>query len=120
MATAARKTNLPLITTECWGIVDFKDWPGLNWEIINEICETGVKTAAVTAQWIAIATSNFCGPQFVGMWRDVGWHQKLTQITKSATIKDQILTEKIKSALGYEHSRLVWIYQENNIKKDFE
>ena len=27
IAEHAGKANLPLITTECWGIVDYKDWP---------------------------------------------------------------------------------------------
>jgi len=26
------------------------------------------------------------GPQFVGMWRDVAWHQQLTRAIKSAPI----------------------------------
>ncbi|MBN2010050.1 cellulase, partial [candidate division KSB1 bacterium] len=101
VATAARKANLPLITTECWGIVDFKDWPGLNWEIVKEMCETGVKAAAATGQWIAIATSNFCGPQFVGMWRGVEWHQLLTQIIKSSQIQKELLKDKIVNMLTW-------------------
>jgi len=99
VASSARKANLPLVTTECWGIVDFKDWPGLNWDIVKEMCELGVQTAAETGQWIAIATSNFCGPQFVGMWRDVEWHLRLTETIKSTPIHQGLLTEKIKNAL---------------------
>lgn len=30
----------------------------------------------------AIATSNFCGPQFRGMWRDIALHQLLTAAIK--------------------------------------
>ena len=36
--------------------------------------------------WLAIATSNFCGPQFRGMWRDVAWHQRLTAQIKAAPL----------------------------------
>jgi hypothetical protein len=39
-----------------------------------------VRTASATGRWLAMATSNFCGPQFVGMWRDVSWHQRLTDV----------------------------------------
>jgi len=72
----------PLITTECWGIIDYKDWPLLDWGWVKEVCELGTLTASATGRWAAIATSNFCGPQFRGMWRDVAWHQRLTQAIK--------------------------------------
>ncbi len=68
----------PLVTTECWAIVDYKDWPLLDWGWVKELCAVGVDAAAATGRWAAMATSNFCGPQFVGMWRDVGWHRRLT------------------------------------------
>jgi hypothetical protein len=76
----------PLITTECWSLVDYKDWPLLNWEWIKELCETGVRAAAETGRWAAMATSNFCGPQFRGMWRDVAWHRKMTSVIRSASL----------------------------------
>ncbi len=80
--TAIEK-NIPVVTTECWGLVDYKDWPLLNWGYIKELCELGVKTAVETGAWMAIATSNFCEPQFKGMWRDIEWHQKLTNLIKN-------------------------------------
>jgi hypothetical protein len=95
LASNAAKANLPLITTECWGIVDYKDWPLLNWNWVKELCEVGTVAAASTGQWIAIATSNFCGPQFAGMWRDVEWHKKLTDIIKSSSVKKEFLSQKI-------------------------
>jgi len=45
---------------------------------VKEITAKGVVRAASTGRWAAICTSNFCGPQFVGMWRDVAWHRRLT------------------------------------------
>jgi hypothetical protein len=93
------RTGLPLVTTECWGIVDYKDWPLLKWDWVKELCELGTLTAASTGQWIAIATSNFCGPQFVGMWRDVEWHRKLTDRIKSAPVNESLLNDKVKNAL---------------------
>lgn len=91
MAKTARNIGKPLITTECWGIIDYKDWPMLNWDWVKELCEMGVKEAAATGQWVGIATSNFCAPQFVGMWRDVEWHQRLTTLIKSSPINPELL-----------------------------
>lgn len=85
-AAYSRKTGKGLITTECWGPVDYKDGPRLEWEWVKESCEVGVLHAAASGRWLGIATSNFCGPQFVGMWRDVGWHQRMTQVIKSAKL----------------------------------
>jgi hypothetical protein len=98
-ASGAKSANLPIITTECWSIVDYKDYPMLNWNWIKDLCELGVTTAASTGQWVAIATSNFCGPQFVGMWQDVEWHKKMTKIIKSAPISDELKAKKIFSRL---------------------
>lgn len=95
VAASARKAQQPLITTECWGLVDFKDWPLLKWDIIKELCELGVRTAAATGQWVAIATSNFCGPQFAGMWRDTEWHRGLTSLIKSSPIDKALFDKKI-------------------------
>lgn len=81
----------PLATTECWGVIDYKDWPGLHWDWIKELCELGSTTAASTGQWVAIGTSNFCGPQFTGMWNDVVWHKRLTSIIRNAEIDQSIL-----------------------------
>lgn len=83
-ADFSRTVQRPLITTECWGIVDYKDWPLLDWGWVKESCAVGTETAAASGRWAAIATSNFCGPQFVGMWRDIAWHQRLTGIIKSS------------------------------------
>lgn len=86
LAVVSAKLSKPLVTTECWGIVDYKDWPLLKWDWIKELCEVGIKQASASGQWVAIATSNFCGPQFVGMWRDIAWHQKMTRLIKSGQI----------------------------------
>jgi hypothetical protein len=101
IAKSANKAKLPLITTECWGIVDYKDWPLLEWDWIKELCEIGSLAAASTGQWIAVATSNFCGPQFVGMWRDIEWHRKITTKIQTTKINEGLLTDKIKRRLFY-------------------
>jgi hypothetical protein len=83
----SRTSGLPLITTECWSIVDYKDWPLLTWDWIKELCEVGVRSAAATGRWVAMGTSNFCGPQFAGMWRDEAWHQQLTKVIHASRVQ---------------------------------
>lgn len=86
LAAMSAQKKLPLITTEAWGVVDYKDWPLLKWDWVKELCALGARRAAASGQWLAVATSNFCEPQFVGMWRDKGWHQELTQEIKRSEI----------------------------------
>lgn len=86
----SRKTKQALITTECWGVVDFKDWPLLDWDYVMELCALGTEEAAKTGRWMAISTSNFCGPQFVGMWREVAWHRRLTDIIHNASVDEEL------------------------------
>ena len=74
----SRKWNKPLITTECWAIVFYLDSP-VGWDWIKGICEKGVSFAIEEMCYAAIATSNFCSPQFKGMWEDLKWHQKMTE-----------------------------------------
>lgn len=80
----------PMVTTECWGPVDYKDWPLLNWDWVKELCEIGTIEASKSGRWIAIATSNFCGPQFVGMWSDISWHKRLTDRIHKGELPDEI------------------------------
>ena len=86
----SEKSNQALVTTECWGVVDFKDWPLLDWDYIKELCALRTEEAARTGRWLAISTSNFCGPQFVGMWRDKEWHRRLTGIIHSAPVAEEL------------------------------
>ncbi|MCD7722451.1 MAG: hypothetical protein LUH82_00665 [Clostridiales bacterium] len=84
VANWAKKCEKPLITTECWSVVDYKDWPLLNWNWILDLNRLGVETAVKTGMYAGMATSNFCGPQFVGMWRETAWHQELTTLIKNS------------------------------------
>lgn len=84
LADWSRATGLPLVTTECWAIINWKDGPGLEWGWLKEVCEHGVRAAIATGQWVGLATSNFCGPQFRGMWGDVAWHRALTDQIKGS------------------------------------
>jgi hypothetical protein len=58
----------------------------LEWDWLKELCEVGVRAAASKGVWAAIATSNFCAPQFVGMWRDVEWHRRMTDLIHKAKL----------------------------------
>jgi len=88
-------TEVPLMTTECWGVVDFKDWPLLYWDWVKDLCALGTRVASDSGRWAAIATSNFCGPQFVGMWRDIDWHTKLTEYIKNSRIDTDLENSKL-------------------------
>lgn len=95
LAAWSKKISFPLATTECWAIVDYKDWPLLKWDWVKDLCALGAKRAAASGQWLAIATSNFCGPQFVGMWRDAAWHRELTQAIRSAEISPELRSGRL-------------------------
>ena len=86
LAEWAKAVKKPLLTTECWSIVDYKDAPLLHWDWIKELCEEGVRRASSKGTWQALGTSNFCGPQFYGMWRDVAWHRRMTDVIHSAPL----------------------------------
>ena len=67
LAQWSRDTGKPLVTTECWAIVDYKDWPGLNWDWVNDLNARAVEKAARTGRWIGVGTSNFAAPQFLSL-----------------------------------------------------
>ncbi len=91
----SEQQNQALITTECWGVVDYKDLPMLDWGYIKELCALGTLEAAKTGRWLAISTSNFCGPQFVGMWRDKVWHRELTEAIHQSPVDDDLLNSPL-------------------------
>ncbi len=81
-------TLIPVWDQQAWGSPDINKvcvQPAL-----KEVCEIGVKKAISTGQWVAIATSNFCGPQFVGMWRDIAWHRRLTQLIRCSSVGENL------------------------------
>jgi hypothetical protein len=86
----SKASGLPLVTTECWAVIDYKDWPGLDWDWVMDLNARAVEYAASKGRWTGIATSNFCGPQFVGMWRDVSWHRRLTDLIHKAPLDEDL------------------------------
>jgi hypothetical protein len=82
----SRRSKLPLVTTEAWASVMYRDWPMADWDWMMDVCAAGVEQASATGRWTAICTSNFCGPQYRGMWRDIAWHRRLTDIIKTSPL----------------------------------
>ena len=78
-----KKNGLPLFTTEAWGPINYSDiapaGTGAEWDWVKDIAEHGVRMASERG-WQGICTSNFCQPHFVGMWADVGWHKRITDL----------------------------------------
>ena len=85
------EAHRPLVTTEGWAVIDYKDWPGLDWDWVLDLNARAVERAAAPGRWTGICTSNFCGPQFHGVWREIGYHQRLTSLIKSARVADDLL-----------------------------
>jgi hypothetical protein len=77
--TWAARNDLPLVTTEGWGPVNYADVTvgGAEWDWVKRFAELAVHEA-VDQGWTGICTSNFAQPHHRGMWRDAGWHRELT------------------------------------------
>lgn len=85
-AALGKARGLPLVTTECWGVVNWNDRAHFGWDWVLDLCEKGTQWAIETGQWASIATSNFCAPQFVGMWREVEWHRRQTKAIRAGQL----------------------------------
>jgi len=60
-----------------------------------------IAMAAKSGRWLAISTSNFCGPQFVGMWRDKEWHRRLTGIIHGSKIAPELKASSLARRMEY-------------------
>ena len=71
--------ELPLITSESWGPINYDDVdpPGTyeEWDWVKDVCAEGV-LMAMDRGWEGICTSNFCQPHFEGMWADIAWNRE--------------------------------------------
>jgi hypothetical protein len=81
----AKKRNLPLVTTEGWSTVMYEDMThcgfGGEWDWFKETAEMAVELA-IKKGWQGICTSNFCEPHFEGMWYDIAWHKRMTDMIR--------------------------------------
>lgn len=83
VANKARQHNITCGNTEGWGPVGWLDHPELTWDWVKDAAEISVELAKKHENYKYICTSNFTHPQFKGMWEDVKWHKKMTDIIKS-------------------------------------
>jgi hypothetical protein len=74
-----------LWTTEAWSHIlmdQFRSPTGRDsWDYVKSVAEFAVP-AALRLGWAGICTSNFAEPHFPGMWRDVAWHRRMTDLIK--------------------------------------
>ena len=82
----AKERDLPLITSEGWTSVMYEDISPSGclgeWDWFKEVAEIGVELA-IQKGWQGICTSNFCQPHFEGMWHDVAWHRRMTDMIRA-------------------------------------
>jgi len=80
--------ELPLITTEAWGPINYSDVDPLTddseWDWVKDVCAAGTRMASERG-WAGICTSNFCQPHFPGMWSDETWHRELTSLIRGVS-----------------------------------
>ncbi|MDH3648999.1 MAG: hypothetical protein OEQ53_04910, partial [Saprospiraceae bacterium] len=73
---------------------------------VKETCAVGVQKACETGRWLSVATSNFCGPQFVGMWHDVNWHIHLTDLVHNSSVARDLYDTLFAKRLRYVAEKL--------------
>ncbi|MBI5008135.1 MAG: hypothetical protein HZB98_00435 [Bacteroidia bacterium] len=83
ISSAASKNNIACGNTEGWGPISWFDHPELNWEWTKESAEICVDLAKRHDNYKFICTSNFTHPQFRGIWDDIKWHRKITQMIRT-------------------------------------
>jgi hypothetical protein len=83
VARKAREYGIVCGNTEGWGPIGWYDHPDLSWEWVKESAEICVDLAKKHNEYKFICTSNFTHPQFKGLWEDINWHKKITEIIKS-------------------------------------
>lgn len=76
-AAWARQRGAPLTTTESWASWFYYDTPDLDWGWLLEWAAWTVEDALDFDMW-GWTPHNYVQPQFAN-WKDVAWHQKLTQ-----------------------------------------
>lgn len=86
LADLGKQYGVPVGNTEGWGAVFWEDNPTIDWRFIKESAEIAVPLAAKHGYKFT-CTSNFTCPQFKGIWEDIAWHQDMTKIIKTGSLK---------------------------------
>lgn len=81
VAEKGKQYGIPVGCTEGWGSVMWVQHPMLSWDMIKE---AGLIAARLGSKYgfTFNCQSNFCEPQFTGLWRDVEYHRKVTDIIR--------------------------------------
>ena len=80
-ADIAKKYHSPVGNTEGWGVIMWAEHPYLEWDMIKH---AGLVSAqmAVDHGYSFVCSCNFCHPHFKGIWDDIAWHHKITDIIR--------------------------------------
>ena len=70
-----------MANTESWGPIMWTEHAALDWGWVRESAEI---VAALGAKhgYAINCTSNFCMPNFPGMWADADWHRQVTAVIR--------------------------------------
>ena len=81
VAKAGKQYGVPIGCTEGWGSILWAEHPMLSWTVIKE---AGLKAAELGAKngYLFNCQSNFCGPQFTSLWRDIEYHKQVTDVIR--------------------------------------
>lgn len=81
VANLGRKFHIPVGNTEGWGVINWGEHPYLEWDMIKH---AGLVSAQLAADYgySFICSCNFCHPHFTGIWDDLAWHHKITDIIR--------------------------------------
>ncbi len=80
-AELGKEYQIPVGCTEGWGTIFWVQHPLLTWDLIKD----AGRIAAEFGQKYGFAfncQSNFCSPQFVSLWKDIGYHQEISGIIR--------------------------------------
>lgn len=81
VAEVGRQYGIPVGNTEGWGSVLWLEHPMFSWDMVKE---AGLEAARLGAKYgyLFNCQSNFCEPQYLRLWRDVEYHQKVTGLIR--------------------------------------
>ena len=81
VAEIGKKYGVPIGCTEGWGTIVWQEHPLLSWDLNKD---AGIMAAKLGQkyEYKFNCQSNFCGPQFASLWKDIDYHQEVTSIIR--------------------------------------